>query len=55
MSTFGDLALAPSDPSVVYAGTGEQNNRQSTSWGNGVYRSDDGGDRWRHQWSPRYR
>jgi photosystem II stability/assembly factor-like uncharacterized protein len=48
VSTFGDVALAPSDPSVVYAGTGEQNNRQSTSWGNGVYRSDDGGDRWRH-------
>ncbi|MEJ2539908.1 MAG: glycosyl hydrolase [Gemmatimonadota bacterium] len=48
MSTFGDVAIAPSDPSVVYAGTGEQNNRQSTSWGNGVYRSDDGGDTWRH-------
>jgi photosystem II stability/assembly factor-like uncharacterized protein len=48
VSTFGDLAIAPSDASVLYAGTGEQNNRQSTSWGNGVYRSDDGGDRWRH-------
>ncbi|MDT8340024.1 MAG: hypothetical protein RQ751_00810 [Longimicrobiales bacterium] len=48
VSTFGDVALAPSDPSVIYAGTGEQNNRQSTSWGNGVYRSDDGGDSWRH-------
>ena len=48
VSTFGDIALAPSDPSVIYAGTGEQNNRQSTSWGNGVYRSDDGGDHWRH-------
>jgi photosystem II stability/assembly factor-like uncharacterized protein len=48
VSTFGDVALAPSDPSVVYAGTGEQNNRQSTSWGNGVYRSDDRGDTWRH-------
>ncbi len=48
VSTFGDIALAPSDPSIVYAGTGEQNNRQSTSWGNGVYRSSDGGDTWRH-------
>jgi len=48
VSTFGDVALAPSDPSIIYAGTGEQNNRQSTSWGNGVYRSDDGGDSWRH-------
>ncbi len=48
VSTFGDVALAPSDPRIVYAGTGEQNNRQSTSWGNGVYRSDDGGASWRH-------
>jgi photosystem II stability/assembly factor-like uncharacterized protein len=48
VSTFGDVALAPSDPNIVYAGTGEQNNRQSTSWGNGVYRSDDRGDSWTH-------
>lgn len=48
VSTFGDVAIAPSNPDVVYAGTGEQQNRQSSSWGNGVYRSDDGGDTWRH-------
>jgi photosystem II stability/assembly factor-like uncharacterized protein len=48
VSTFGDVAVAPSNHLVVYAGTGEQNNRQSTSWGNGVYRSDDGGESWRH-------
>ena len=48
VSTFGDVALAPSNPDIVYAGTGEQNNRQSTSYGNGVYRSDDGGRTWRH-------
>ena len=48
VSTFGDVAIAPSDPNVVYAGTGEQNNRQSSSWGDGVYRSDDGGETWRH-------
>lgn len=48
VSTFGDVAIAPSDPDIVYAGTGEQNNRQSTSWGNGVYRSDDGGASWEH-------
>ena len=48
VSTFGDLAIAPSDPSILYAGTGEQQNRQSTSWGNGVYRSDDAGATWRH-------
>ena len=48
VSTFGDIAIAPSNPRVVYAGTGEQQNRQSSSYGNGVYRSDDGGDTWRH-------
>ncbi len=48
VSTFGDLAVAPSDPNILYAGTGEQQNRQSTSWGNGVYRSDDAGATWRH-------
>ncbi len=48
VSTFGDIAIAPSDPSVIWAGTGEQNNRQSTSWGNGVYRSDDAGATWTH-------
>ena len=48
VSTFGDVAIAPSDPNILYAGTGEQNNRQSSSWGNGVYRSDDGGETWRH-------
>ena len=48
VSTFGDVAIAPSNPEVVWAGTGEQNNRQSTSWGNGVYRSTDGGKTWTH-------
>jgi photosystem II stability/assembly factor-like uncharacterized protein len=48
VSTFGDLAIAPSNPNVIWAGTGEQNNRQSTSWGHGVYRSTDGGDSWTH-------
>jgi photosystem II stability/assembly factor-like uncharacterized protein len=48
VSTFGDVAIAPSNPDIVWAGTGEQNNRQSTSWGNGVYRSADGGKTWTH-------
>jgi photosystem II stability/assembly factor-like uncharacterized protein len=42
------VAIAPSDDQIVWAGTGEQNNRQSTSWGNGVYRSSDGGETWDH-------
>lgn len=48
VSTFGDIAISRSNSDVVYAGTGEQQNRQSSSYGNGVYRSDDGGDSWRH-------
>ncbi len=48
VSTFGDVAIAPSNPDVIWAGTGEQNNRQSTSWGNGVYRSTDAGKTWTH-------
>ena len=42
--SIGDVTLAPSNPSIVYVGTGEANNRQSSSWGDGVYKSMDGGD-----------
>lgn len=47
-SSIGDVAVAPSDPSIVYVGTGEPNNRQSSSWGHGVYKSLDGGATWKH-------
>ena len=36
VSTIGDIAIAPSDPSVVWVGSGEPNNRQSSSWGDGA-------------------
>jgi photosystem II stability/assembly factor-like uncharacterized protein len=48
VSTIGDVTVAPSDPNIVWVGTGEPNNRQSSSWGNGVYRSTDGGKTWQH-------
>lgn len=48
VSTVGDVAVAPSNPSIVWAGTGESNNRQSSSWGNGVYKSLDAGKTWKH-------
>ncbi|HAK57265.1 MAG TPA: hypothetical protein DCP38_17570 [Acidobacteria bacterium] len=48
VSSIGDIAVAPSDPSIVWVGSGEPNNRQSSSWGNGVYKSTDGGDTWTH-------
>ncbi len=38
-ASIGDLALAPSDPNILYVGTGEANNRQTASFGNGVYKS----------------
>jgi photosystem II stability/assembly factor-like uncharacterized protein len=47
-TSIGDLAIAPSDPDIVWAGTGEPNNRQSSTWGDGVYRSLDGGETWAH-------
>ena len=47
-STIGAVAVAPSDPSIVWVGTGESNNRQSSSWGNGVYKSTDAGKTWQH-------
>jgi photosystem II stability/assembly factor-like uncharacterized protein len=49
VSTFGDIAIAPSNPDIIWAGTGEQQNRQSTSWGYGVYRSTDSGATWTHK------
>ncbi len=46
--SIGALAVAPSDPNVVWVGTGESFIRSNISIGNGVYRSTDGGDTWRH-------
>lgn len=41
--SIGDLGLSQSHPDVMYVGTGEPNNRQSSSFGNGVYKTTDGG------------
>ena len=41
-------ALAPNNPDVVWAGTGESNTRNSVSFGDGVYKSTDGGKTWQH-------
>lgn len=46
--SIGDVAVSQSDPNVLYVGTGESNPRNSVSWGNGVYKSTDGGDSWTH-------
>jgi photosystem II stability/assembly factor-like uncharacterized protein len=47
-SSIGDIAIAPSDQRVVYVGMGEPNNRQSSTIGNGVYATRDGGRTWEH-------
>jgi photosystem II stability/assembly factor-like uncharacterized protein len=44
--SIGAVAVAPSDPDVVWVGTGEPNNMRSSSWGTGVYKSTDGGKSW---------
>lgn len=46
--SVGAIAVHPVADSVVWVGTGERANRQSSSWGNGVYRSHDGGRTWSH-------
>jgi photosystem II stability/assembly factor-like uncharacterized protein len=46
--SIGAIAIAPSDPNVVYVGTGEANNRQSSSIGDGVWGTTDGGEHWTH-------
>ena len=44
--SMGDLAIAPSDTMVVWAGTGEEDSRNSISPGGGIYKSTDGGLTW---------
>ncbi|MCA6077916.1 VPS10 domain-containing protein [Fulvivirga sedimenti] len=45
---IGDLALAPSNPDIIYAGTGEKNSSRSSYAGTGIYKSTDGGVSWKH-------
>ena len=42
-ASIGDIAIHPRDPNIVYVGTGEPNNRQTTSFGDGIYKTTDGG------------
>jgi photosystem II stability/assembly factor-like uncharacterized protein len=47
VGSIGALAVAPSDPKTIYAGTGESDIRSSLSFGNGVYKSSDSGATWK--------
>ena len=44
--SIGAIAVAPSDPNILYLGSGEANNSRSSYWGDGVYKSTDAGETW---------
>ncbi len=46
--SIGDIAVDPRNPDVVWVGTGEANTRNSVSFGDGVYKTTDGGKSWQH-------
>jgi len=46
--SIGAIAIAPSDSDVIWVGTGEANDRNSSDWGDGVYRTTDGGEHWQN-------
>ena len=50
ISSIGSIAVAPSDPNVIYVGSGEANIRGNVAAGNGIYKSSDGGKTWNHVW-----
>jgi photosystem II stability/assembly factor-like uncharacterized protein len=47
-ASIGDIAIHPRDPNIVYVGTGEANNRQTSSFGDGIYKTTDGGKTFRN-------
>ena len=46
--SLGAAAVSQKDPNLVWVGTGEGSSRNSTAWGDGVYKSTDGGNTWTH-------
>jgi photosystem II stability/assembly factor-like uncharacterized protein len=52
IASIGDIAIAPSDSRIVWIGSGEANLRNSTYYGNGLYKSVDGGLHWRYMGLP---
>ena len=46
--SIGDIAVAPSNPNIVWIGSGEANNSRSTYWGDGMYKSTDAGKTWKN-------
>ncbi len=50
ISSIGSLAISPSNPNVIYVGSGEANIRGNVGAGNGIYKTTDGGKTWSHVW-----
>jgi photosystem II stability/assembly factor-like uncharacterized protein len=50
VSSIGSIAVAPSDPNVIYVGSGEANIRGNVAAGNGIYKSTDSGKTWKQVW-----
>jgi photosystem II stability/assembly factor-like uncharacterized protein len=48
IASIGAIAIAPSDPNIIYAGTGEADMRSDIALGDGVYKSTDAGKTWAH-------
>ncbi len=46
IASIGSIAIAPSDPNILYVGTGEADMRSDITFGDGVYKSTDGGETW---------
>ena len=46
--SIGWVTLDPNDPAVVWVGAGESNSQRSVAYGDGIYRSDDGGKNWQN-------
>jgi photosystem II stability/assembly factor-like uncharacterized protein len=52
-NSIGSIAIAPSDPNVIYAGSGEANIRGNVALGSGIFKSTDAGRTWHQAWKSR--
>jgi len=46
--SIGCISMDPNNPNTIWVGTGENNNQRSVAYGDGIYKSEDGGSSWKH-------